>query len=498
MKRSLLLILLLFIFIGLIPAQTDQTRLPERKLDVRYHAFSGTVMIGFEGGMSIGFTDYRDIKPEILGRGLIEYFFPTRSAGIFGLRAFAMLGYVGGQQDIPPDNYPTTFKTTIKSFGGGFTYNFSIAETVFPYIFAGGSYLIFDPKDAGGVRLPYPEAGPRTFDTEEFNFNVEAGMRFLLTRDIGLNLSLGAQLSTADNWDARPKRGANDWMLHSMIGLTYSIFSDYDSDGDGVPDSRDLCPDTPLGVQVDEFGCPIDSDGDGVPDYLDKCPNTPRGIEVDASGCPIDSDGDGIPDYLDKCPNTPKGMPVNKDGCPDSDGDGVPDNLDKCPDTPKGAPVDEHGCPKDSDGDGVPDYLDECPNTPPGDEVDERGCSIKRDTVVVEKQVTLSGDTNFEFNRAELIPSAYPVLDRLAASMEKNPNTRWRIEGHTDAIGSEQYNMDLSRRRAESVANYLVQRGIDRNRLEIVPLGKSQPVATNETQEGRAMNRRVEIRLIED
>ncbi|AJE02261.1 outer membrane beta-barrel domain-containing protein [Geobacter pickeringii] len=90
-----------------------------------------------------------------------------------------------------------------------------------------------------------------------------------------------------------------------------------DSDGDGVPDTLDKCPDTPKGVAVDKDGCPKDSDGDGVPDYLDKCPDTPKGVAVDKDGCPKDSDGDGVPDYLDKCPDTPRGLKVDKDGCPE-------------------------------------------------------------------------------------------------------------------------------------------------------------------------------------
>ena len=91
-----------------------------------------------------------------------------------------------------------------------------------------------------------------------------------------------------------------------------------------------------------------DSDNDGVSDDKDMCPNTPIGVEVDAKGCPIDSDHDGVPNGLDKCPNTPPNTKVDSKGCPvvvDSDHDGVPDNLDKCPDTPSGVAVDKHGCP---------------------------------------------------------------------------------------------------------------------------------------------------------
>ena len=90
---------------------------------------------------------------------------------------------------------------------------------------------------------------------------------------------------------------------------------------------------------------PLDSDGDGVVDDVDKCPNTPRGMEVDAQGCPLDSDGDGVINDADKCPGTPPGVPVDSSGCPpDSDGDGVPDYLDQCPSTPVGATVNEVGC----------------------------------------------------------------------------------------------------------------------------------------------------------
>lgn len=88
-----------------------------------------------------------------------------------------------------------------------------------------------------------------------------------------------------------------------------------DSDGDGVYDNIDRCPDTPKGVKVDAQGCSIDSDGDGVYDYLDKCPNTPAKVKVDANGCPLDSDGDGVADYLDQCPNTPMGATVDARGC---------------------------------------------------------------------------------------------------------------------------------------------------------------------------------------
>src|SRR5207253_1569857 len=143
-----------------------------------------------------------------------------------------------------------------------------------------------------------------------------------------------------------------DWAGHVVGSVGLSVFAGggpaTDSDGDGVPDRRDACPNTPAGATVDARGCPSDSDGDGVLDGLDRCANTPRGAHVDAAGCPLDSDMDGVPDGIDKCPNTPPGVEVDSVGCQrfkDSDGDGVDDTKDKCPNTPHGTRVDAAGCP---------------------------------------------------------------------------------------------------------------------------------------------------------
>ncbi len=269
-------------------------------------------------------------------------------------------------------------------------------------------------------------------------------------------------------------RGIQDYLT------TTKIFRD--SDGDGVPNEIDACPDTPKGVKVDSRGCPIDSDGDGIPDYLDKCPGTPKGVEVDCDGCPLDSDGDGVPDYLDECPGTPRGIAVDSRGCPlDSDGDGVPDYRDKCPGTPKGVTVDSAGCPLDSDGDGVPDYRDACPGTPRGALVDERGCWV-------------IGDTLFDFDKYVIKPQYYPLLDQVIGVLKKNPSLKVEIEGHTDNFGSQAYNEILSHRRANAVMNYLIQGGIDKKRLSAVGYDFSRPRASNENEEGRALNRRVQFR----
>jgi OOP family OmpA-OmpF porin len=199
----------------------------------------------------------------------------------------------------------------------------------------------------------------------------------------------------------------------------------------------------------------LDSDGDGVVDERDQCPNTPRGITVDARGCPPDSDGDGVPDYLDRCPGTPPGVAVDNAGCPfDSDGDGVVDHLDKCPNTPRGATVNEAGC-----------------------------WSL---------EATALYDSNSSYIRAE----AYPLLDEVAIILEKNPAMEVEVQGHTDNKGTAKYNQWLSEKRAQRVKDYLVSKGVDPSRLAAKGYGLTQPVASNGTEEGRAQNRRVELKRL--
>ena len=230
---------------------------------------------------------------------------------------------------------------------------------------------------------------------------------------------------------------------------------------------------------------PRDSDGDGVYDHMDNCPGTPAGVKVDSYGCPLDSDRDGVSDDNDKCPNTPAGVKVNRSGCPlDSDNDGVYDYMDKCPGTPKGVTVDSSGCPMDSDGDGVYDDLDKCPDTPKGATVNERGCWA------------FGGEVFFDFNKSEIKSEGYPLMKEAVKILEENPEMRVEIQGHTDSRGPEAYNQMLSEKRAMAVKAYLVKQGVDSGRIEVKGYGESDPIASNDTEEGRQKNRRVRFKRI--
>lgn len=200
----------------------------------------------------------------------------------------------------------------------------------------------------------------------------------------------------------------------------------------------------------------------------------------------MDSDGDGVMDDMDNCPNTPRGTPVNASGCPlDSDGDGVTDNNDRCPNTPRGVAVNSTGCPLDTDGDGVIDGSDDCPNTPMGQAVNERGCHVI---------FSLEG-VNFAYDKSDLTATATGKLNEAVKMLKDSPAINVKIEGHTDSRGSDAYNMALSQRRAETVVNFLVNHGIAANRVSASGMGEGSPVASNDTDAGRAQNRRVDFRI---
>lgn len=358
-------------------------------------------------------------------------------------------------------------------------YNFPATESFYPML------------GIGYARQKYTGAlGDETDDA----ISALVGFKTYLTEKLALRLD--ARVNYA--WAPYNEGGGIEDHTNATFtfGFSYDLFGGRvgDADGDGVNDNEDACSNTPAGVQVDARGCRIDRDGDGVFIENDECPNTPRGVSVDASGCRVDSDGDSVFDEEDRCRNTPAGVAVDASGCPlDGDNDGVADYEDDCPNTPAGAPVNASGCQLDRDGDGVYDRMDRCPNTPAGTQVDDRGCEILFEDE--ETPLVLEGVT-FATNSAELTGNSATILDRVAQSLAANPEVRVRVVGHTDNTGSTAYNVQLSQRRAESVRDYLVGQGVAAGQLEAVGVGPQSPIASNDTEEGRARNRRVELELI--
>ena len=325
-----------------------------------------------------------------------------------------------------------------------------------PYVYLGGDYVSADDKG-------------------EAMLNGGVGFNAWFNDNLGLNFETGTKKGFADEVRAH---------YQSSLGLVFQ-FGGKDTDGDGVYDDVDACPEV---AGLKEFnGCP-DSDGDGIQDSDDACPNV-AGL-ASMNGCP-DSDGDGIADNDDMCP-TESGTKANK-GCPDTDGDGVIDKDDKCP-TVAGSAANQ-GCPdKDSDGDGVADNVDKCPNV--AGPASNNGCPSN----LLDEDGQLLVDEYskmifFDFDSAVLKSGVNSTLDKIVEVMNKYNGSTFEIAGHTDSIGSEAYNLDLSKRRAEAVRDYFVGKGVSESRLESKYFGETQPIESNATADGREKNRRVVIKV---
>jgi outer membrane protein OmpA-like peptidoglycan-associated protein len=262
------------------------------------------------------------------------------------------------------------------------------------------------------------------------------------------------------------------------------------------------------------------TDGYGGPDFrliglvgmylpiVDTNPKSPDRTKVRVSihESMKDTDGDGIPDDIDACPDVPEDHkdPDPNDGCPapaDRDGDGIPDQYDKCPDQPedKDGIDDQDGCPEDdADNDGVPDAKDACPKEPGQPDPDPKKNGCPKFIHLEGSQVRVLQQVHFQTGSATILPDSFPMLQEIVLLLKANPDIKhMRIEGHTDNRGNAAMNLDLSKRRAASVRQWLVDHGIDTGRLESEGYGLTRPIASNDTDEGRSLNRRVEFKILE-
>ena len=324
-------------------------------------------------------------------------------------------------------------------------------------------------------------------DKSGMHLSLGFGLRFLMYHNLSAFIQTRHYTPFVGDFDGND--GGDHFMEHSF-GLIFTPGTSNDEDHDGVRDSKDLCPGTPRNVLVDKKGCPLDSDNDGIPDYQDEKPLMADQQLIDTMLVSSDSDGDGVIDELDFCP-LDSGS-VDADGCPDEDADGIPDYVDECPGTAPGVLVNYKGCPRDWDRDGVPDTEDQCPKT--AGTIENNGCP-ETDTLLEARIKTLSQAIQFEFASTELTESSKHELDEMIQILKEKPEILMRIEGHTDNKGSVEYNLALSQERANATMQYLLQHGISASRLKAAGFGEALPVGDNNTEAGRALNRRVEFRL---
>jgi OOP family OmpA-OmpF porin len=438
MKKKIIVLLLMMCTLAINPAQAEDNSGPDKPL--------------------VSVSPY-------LGWGLWSQDLGVENSFVYGGRAalhplhWLSLEGTYGRSDTELDgNGPNT---DLEHYGVDLVAHLRSHSRVTPYVSVGWAQM--DMKVAGGQKVPLNGG------------EAAIGLKALLAGDHATHTALRLELRDVMT-DLNEDFGNDGDFTHNLImtaGLEMGFGkSNKDTDGDGVRDKEDACPDTPAGAVIDEHGCPVDSDGDGVYDGLDQCEGTPAGATVDQYGCPSDSDRDG-----------------------------VLDGLDKCVDTPAGAKVDAHGCPLDSDGDGVYDGLDKCPDTDSKLQVDVEGCPIAVTEMEVQLLDTGSITTSsivFETSSSEIAAASKDVLAEIGETLSRWPELRVEIGGYTDSSGSATYNQRLSEQRAQSVLEYLLANypGITSTQYTVKGYGEENPLADNETAEGRAANRRVEFKVL--
>ncbi|THU32414.1 OmpA family protein [Niastella caeni] len=369
------------------------------------------------------------------------------------------------------------------------------------FMISAGPYLSFfyNGKQTSESRVALNDSSVQ-YKKDESEIQVGKNDYKVTTFDAGINARVGFELGNVlltgffsqgllNFYDAPYKGTFRHRVVGASLGfwLSRKVVLTNDKDKDGVLDKVDACPDVPGSAKAG--GCP-DKDGDGVADGVDKCPEV-FGLARNR-GCPLpDRDNDTVLDEEDQCPDIAGILKYH--GCPppDTDGDGLNDEEDLCPD--KAGAKDFNGCPiPDSDGDGLNDKEDKCPTIAGVRE--NNGCpAIKRE--IVERVNYAAKKIFFALGSDKIMPASYSALDNVVSILKADASLKLIIEGYTDNVGKPESNLILSQKRADAVKSYLMQKGLDANRLNAKGYGQERAVSDNSTPAGRAANRRVELKL---
>jgi OOP family OmpA-OmpF porin len=445
-----------------------------------------TVEVGGTAGIHIFATD------DALGVPPVKDADSQRNSALFGLRFGLFFNKMIGVEIeggvIPSEGRNQVYDVWDAVYRGHLVLQYAKTgyEKILPFLVVGG----------GGISVVSTDGqGDQTKIQKDTNGQLYAGLGVKYRVDNGFGLRADARIYFEPSSQNKSFTEDAEFLLSiyrewGRPKKPVPIAKAKDTDGDGIPDEKDKCPNEPEdkdGFQDDD-GCPDpDNDGDGIPDAVDKCPVDAEDFDgfQDADGCPdLDNDGDGIPDAQDKCPNDPEDKDgfQDADGCPDpdNDGDGIPDIKDRCPDQPetKNGYQDEDGCP-----DEVPQKLKKFSGTIQG--------------------------INFKVGSDEILASSNTLLDEAVKVLTEYKDINLEISGHTDdqdfkapAAAKIHNNMELSQARADSVKAYMVKKGIDPSRLNAKGMGDSLPIIDPKgltgakLQEARTKNRRVEFKLI--
>lgn len=382
---------------------------------------------------------------------------------------------------VGPDTFSYTMKANLYDFMGYFEYKIANG-----YIL--NEHSLFQPYLKSEVGLITGNTWGKSMDNKGADYRIPiqnigitigAGVKIAFNEKFNGHFELNNISMIAEGIDGATRDKSKDLIIAARFGVSYLFGIKVDSDKDGVINKKDLCPNTPINVSVDMNGCPIDSDGDSIADYLDRCPDEmgPKFL----MGCP-DTDGDSISNIDDKCPEEPGTKEFYGCPAPKTEEIKIIENT-----LPKGFTLDR-------DEDGIADYIDECPDIP--GKLEDKGCppianvSIWRTDIKAPSVHFTSGGTFItDFSKDR--------LNRLINLLDENPNLKVWLFGHSDATGPSDANQTISEIRVKVVMDYLIEYGINPNRIFTIGFGETFPVSFGRTNEDLLLNRRVDFYLFE-
>ncbi|MBK8946599.1 MAG: OmpA family protein [Ignavibacteriae bacterium] len=470
------------------------------------HPLSNNLLLILEVGPNYGLTDYEKSNLGLSFSGGIEYYLPSSNRNVVGLKLNLSQQNISGEENFL--GLPKTYSTDINAAGLGIIYSHSFTQVFCPYISAGASYYWYTFESEGIESEFFDYVNGDEKNTLAYDIN--GGIKFNIANGIGIVAGVGYHYIANDNLDAIKVGEFEDFFVTANLGLVINLFGeDPDSDGDGIVDPNDPCPNSAedLDGYFDEDGCPdLDNDGDGIKDDKDMCPNLKEDFDgfKDEDGCPDeDNDGDGIKDADDVCQNNKEDFDgfKDEDGCPevDNDQDGILDAEDGCPNAPEtfNGYLDDDGCPDEApkpiiiEKEKEPEVKEKPKKTKEKEE--------KKENVNITgapSGFTLQGETTFSGNSSQIKSSAFGKLNEIAEQMKKFPTVRWRIEAHIDKQTSVSEASSITKQQASSVSNYLISQGVSSSNLISVGMGDSSPISSNTTVYGKMKNKRIVIKRL--
>ncbi|MCB9209861.1 MAG: OmpA family protein [Ignavibacteriales bacterium] len=463
-KKSLLLIFVIFTFF-------NSNIFSQSKIKF-WNPLSNSILLNLEGGSNYNFSDYEKSDLGYSFGGSFEYYFPTNNNDAFGLGLSLSKAFLkGNTNNLGLKSPADVFNTESTNFGAQFIYSYAVDKNILPFLSAGISYMLlaFESENISSSFVGFDLKNGA--DKSNILMEIDGGLKYKFNEDFDINVKVGYNYLFADNIDAVEYGDYNDFYFNANVGVSFRIYSDRDTDGDGISDDVDNCPyeEEDIDGFQDEDGCPdLDNDGDGIEDLDDSCPNLKEDIDgfEDEDGCPdVDNDGDGILDDVDQCVGQAEVFNgyMDDDGCPDV----VPEPIFIEPE-----PKVEIKTPRQETT---------TPRTP---------------AVSAPSQFLIHSETTFSSNSSQIKSSAFGELNNIVNELKKYPTTNWRIEAHIDKQESSSDANRITKGQADAILSYFISKGLSPGNFEVIGFGDVNPIASNNTVYGRMKNKRIIIRKL--